>query len=333
MSDFKNILAINFGGIGDEIFFLPTLISLKKQFPQAKITLALEPRSKSVKDLTDLIDDMIFVDLKKKNKYFELLKLIFLARKGKFDLAVSAGGNKFISIILSLTGIKTTCGYDTGDLSRKLLTHAVPLNKNQYACAMYHDLIRPLTNYNTELPEVNITPQEKRPNTVLIHPGVSKMSIEKGCIKTVDAKVWAKVVDLLVQNGKHVILAGGPDDKECIDTILGTINCKNSELFENYYGKTRSMRDLGELISSAEKFLCSDSAPLHVAVALRTQTYVIFGSTDDKKLIPQSDKVVAIKANDNCPLKPCLWERRMTTCESLDCLKITAEDIVNCILN
>ena len=37
MSDFKNILAINFGGIGDEIFFLPTLISLKKQFPQAKI--------------------------------------------------------------------------------------------------------------------------------------------------------------------------------------------------------------------------------------------------------------------------------------------------------
>ena len=28
-----NILAINFGGIGDEIFFLPTLISLKKEFP------------------------------------------------------------------------------------------------------------------------------------------------------------------------------------------------------------------------------------------------------------------------------------------------------------
>ena len=85
MGDFKNILAINFGGIGDEIFFLPTLISLKKQFPHSKITLALEPRSKSVKDLTDIIDEMIFVDIKGKNKYFELLKLIFLARKGNFD--------------------------------------------------------------------------------------------------------------------------------------------------------------------------------------------------------------------------------------------------------
>ncbi len=328
----NNILAINFGGIGDEIFFLPTLISLKKQFPNSKITLALEPRSKSVRDLTDLIDDMIFVDIKNKNKYIELIKLIFEARRRKFDLAISAGGNKFMSIILWLTGIKIRCGFDTGSLSRKLLTYAVELNKNQYACAMYHDLVRPITSFNTELPEVNINPLPKRKNTVLIHPGVSKMSIQKGCIKTVDAKTWAQVIDLLVQNNKHVVLAGGPDDKDCIDEILTTISCKDSDLFENYYGKTKSMRDLGELISSAEKFLCSDSAPLHVAVALKTQTYVIFGSTDDKKLIPHSDKVVAIKANDKCPLKPCLWERRMTTCESLECLKITPEEIVTKVL-
>ncbi len=323
----KNILAINFGGIGDEIFFLPALISLKKEFPDSKITLALEPRSKSVKDLTDIIDDMFLIDIKGKNKYLELLKLVSLARKGKFDIVVSSGGNKFISILLWLTGIKSRYGYDTGALSRKLLTKAVPLNKNQYACAMYHDLVTPLTDYKTELPEVNITPQPKRPDTVLIHPGVSKISVQKGCIKTVGAEIWAQVVELLVQKGKHVILAGGPDDKECIETILNTITCKDSVNFENYYGKTRSMKELGELISSAEKFLCSDSAPLHVAVALKTKTYVIFGPTDDKKLIPQSENVIAIKASDNCPLKPCLWERRLTTCEKLDCLKITPEYI------
>ena len=74
MKKFNKILAINFGGIGDEIFFLPALISLKKEFPEAKITLALEPRSKSVKDLTDVIDDLFLIDVKGKNKYFELLK-------------------------------------------------------------------------------------------------------------------------------------------------------------------------------------------------------------------------------------------------------------------
>lgn len=327
--DMKNILAINFGGIGDEIFFLPTLISLKKAFPNSKITLALEPRSKSVKDLTDIIDDLILIDVKGKNKYAQMLKLLWQARQGKFDLVVSSGGNKLISILLFLTGIKERCGYDTGALSRILLTHPMKLNKNQYACKMYHDLIREVTDINTELPEVNVERKEKIQNSVLIHPGVSKLSVQKGCIKTVPAETWAKTIDLLVAEGKKVILVGGPDDKECIEAILSTVRTQN---FENLYGTTKSLKDLAVLISSAEKFLCSDSAPLHVAVALHTKTYVIFGPTDVNALIPQTDSVVPIMANDKCELKPCLWARRQTTCEKLSCLKITASQIAETVL-
>lgn len=323
-----NILAINFGGIGDEIFFLPTLISLKKEFPNAKITLALEPRSKSVKDLTDVIDDLFLIDVKGKNKYTELLKLVFLARKNHFDMVISSGGNKLISILLTLMGIKKRYGYNTGKLSELLLTKTVTLNKNQYACAMYHDLITPITDHKTELPEINVPAQEKIPNSVLIHPGVSKMSVQKGMIKTISAETWAETVDLLLEKGKHVILAGGPDDNEVIETIRNKTKNKN---FEDFYGKTKSLKDLAILIGKAEQFICSDSAPLHVAVAMKTKTYVIFGPTDDKKLIPQSDIVTPIKANDNCPIKPCLWEHRQTTCEKRECLKITPTNIANLI--
>ena len=321
-----NILTINFGGIGDEIFFLPTIISLKKEFSDAKITLALEPRSKSVKDLTNLIDDLIFVDIKSKNKYIELLKLIFNARKGNFDIVISSGGNKFISILLWLTGIKKRYGYNTGKLSEILLTKAVPLNKNQYACDMYHDLISPLTDKKTYLPEINIEPQEKLPNSVLVHPGVSKMSVQKGMTKTITPEIWAGTINLLLDRGKNVILAGGPDDDECIKKILTNIDNQNP-LFKNAYGETKNLKDLAILIGKAEVFLCSDSAPLHIAVAMKTKTYAIFGPTDDKKLIPQSDFVTPIKANDNCPIKPCLWEHRQITCENLDCLKISPDDI------
>ena len=330
MRSCQNILAINFGGIGDEIFFLPTLISLKKQFPDAKITLALEPRSKGIKDLTDVIDDLILVDVKGTGKYFEMLKLLIKARNGHFDLVVSSGGNKLISILLFLTGIKTRCGYDTGGLSKSLLTHAVSLNKNQYACAMYHDLIRNITDINTDLPEIEVERREKVSNSVLIHPGVSKLSIQKGCIKTVGAEVWAKVIDILVSEGKKVMLVGGPDDKECIDTILETVRTEN---FENLYGTTKNLKDLASLISSAEKFLCSDSAPLHIATALKTRTYVIFGPTDVKALIPKVDYITPIMTNDNCELKPCLWAKRQTTCENLDCLRITPEQIAKSVLS
>lgn len=328
MEKVNKILAVNFGGIGDEILFLPALISLKKEFPNSEITLALEPRSKGVKDLTNVIDDLILVDIKNKNKYIELLKFIFMARMKNFDLAITAGGNKFMSIILFLTGAKKRYGYDCGTISQKLLTKAVKLNKQQYAAKMYHDLVTPITSNITELPQINVPVQEKLANTVLIHPGVSKMSVQKGMIKTIDAKTWAETIDLLANAGKRVMLVSGPDDKECIETILKTVKTNN---FENLYGKTKNLRDLAELIGKAEIFLCSDSAPLHVAVAMGTKTFAIFGPTDDKKLIPQN--VTAIKANDTCPLKPCLWDRRQTTCEKLDCLKITADMISKIILN
>lgn len=323
-----NILFINFGGIGDEIFFLPTIISVKKEFPNSKITLALEPRSKSIKDLTNIIDDLFLIDMKGKNRYFELLKLVAQARKGNFDLVISSGSNKLISVLLYLTGIKRRVGYNTGKLSEILLTDTVKLNKWQYACDMYHELATPLTKHKTHLPILNIEPQEKIPNSVLIHPGVSKISVQKGITKTVCASVWADVINLLIQKGKHVMLAGGPDDEECIKEIKSKINC-NAENFENYYGKTKNIRDLAKLIGKAEQFICSDSAPLHIAVALKTKVYPIFGPTDDERLVPKSDLVMPVKISEGCPLKPCLWEKRQTTCDELSCLKITAEDIVN----
>ena len=329
MAQNKKILAINFGGIGDEIFFLPTLISLKKEYPESEITLALEPRSKGIKDLTDVIDDLILIDAKGKNKYFEMIKLLVSARSNKFDMVISSGGNKLISILLFLTGIKERYGYYTGKLSNLLLTKAVPLNKDQYACSMYHDLIRTITLHDTQLPQINITKREIIANSVLIHPGVSKMSVQKKCIKTVPPKTWAKVIDLLVAEGKKVMLTGGPDDEDCIKEIMENVRTQN---FENFYGTTKNLVELAQLISSAEKFLCSDSAPLHIAVALGVKTYPIFGPTNDKTLIPQTPQVVPIKANDNCELKPCLWARRMTTCEKLDCLKITPSKIVETIL-
>ncbi len=326
----KKILFIHFGGIGDEILFLPSILSVKKEFSESEITLALEERSRGIICLTDKIDNTLFANIKGRGRFLELIKLLFKIWCGKYDMVISSGSNKFISVFLFLTFIKERYGYDTGFLSKFLLTKAIPLNKNQYAVNMYHDLVTPITNVKTPLPELNIQKKEIIKNTVLIHPGVSKISVQKGMIKTINPHEWAKVIEGLYESGKcKVLLTGGPDDKECIDTIVKEVS---SEKFENLYGSTKNLKELAELISSAEKFLCSDSAPLHIAVALGVKTYVIFGSTDDKKLIPQSDKVVPIKADCDCPLRPCLWERRQITCENLDCLKIPAEEIVKKVL-
>lgn len=326
----KRILFINFGGLGDEILFLPTILSVKEQFPNSEITLALEERSRGIVSLTDVIDKTLYANIKGKGKYFELLKLLFKIWQGKYDMVISSGSNKFISIFLFATFIKEKYGYNTGKLSQILLTKAIDLNKNQYAVDMYHDLAKYITNIRTELPVLSIQKKPIIENSVLIHPGVSKISVQKGMIKTIQPEQWAEVVEKLADSGKKVLLAGGPDDKGCIETIQKLVP---PDKYENLFGQTKNLAELAELISSAEKFVCSDSAPLHIAVAMGTKTYVIFGSTDDKKLIPQNDNIVAIKSDCNCPLQPCLWERRQTTCESLDCLKISTEKIITTLLS
>ena len=126
------------------------------------------------------------------------------------------------------------------------------------------------------------------------------------------------------------IVVEGPDDKEVIEHIINNVP---KEKFTNMYGKTKNLKELAELISKSEIFLCSDSAPLHIGVALGVRTFVIFGSTDDNKLIPQNALITPIKAaNCKCQLRPCLWEKRKTTCKELDCLKISSDDIVKTLL-
>lgn len=326
----KKILFINFGGLGDEILFLPSIISVKKEYPDSEITLALEPRSKGILTLTNIIDNTLYADIKGRNKYFELLKLLIKIWTKNFDIVISSGSNKFISVFLFFTFIKQKYGYNSGKLSEYLLTKAIPLNKKQYAAQMYHNLVEQITTNKTELPQINIEKKDIIENSVLIHPGVSKLSVSKGMIKTINADIWAEVAEKLSDAGKQVMLAGGPDDKDVIETILKKVP---QDKIQNFYGKTKNLKELAELISSSEIFLCSDSAPLHIAVALGIKTYVIFGSTDDKKLIPQNDKVTPIKSdNCNCPIQPCLWEHRQKTCNTPECLNISSDYIVNKIL-
>ncbi len=326
MNNYKNILLINFGGIGDEILFMPVLQILKKTYPQAKITLCLEGRSKSFISLTNLIDNFFCVDIKTKNKYIEMLKLYFKALFGHYDLVISSGASPLISLLLFFTGIKTRVGYKTSNISKKLLTHAVKLNKNQYASKMYFDLVKPITNGEFELPQINLDNVERNTNVVVIHPGVSKISVSKDIIKIFGAQVWAELIKKLVLKNKSVILCGGPDDEEVITQIKTELNGIDLSNFTDMYGKTKNMLDFAKILKKAGVLICSDSAPMHIGVATDTKTIAIFGPTDEKKLLPESEKFISITNNSDC--RPCLWEKRQTTCEELKCLNFNLDKII-----
>lgn len=323
----KNILLMNFGGIGDEILFLPVVKSLKEEFSESEITLILEPRSASIQALSDDINHIIKCDIKAGGfkKYLNVLKLIFEVRKNKYDFVIASGSSPLVAVLCFLFGVSKRYGYKSK--TSFLHTQAVELNKKQYAGNMYHDLIAPVSNKACALPQITLHANYEMPfagEFVALHPGVSKMSVLKNMIKCPEASFWRELIEGILAKGKRVVLLGGPDD----DEIISQIGNFESENFYNLYGKTKNLQELASIISKSSAFICADSAPMHIAVALNKNIFAIFGPTDDKKLIPNADNFKVIKGA-KCDEKPCLWDRRQTTCESLDCLKIDPREIIS----
>ncbi|MCQ2957890.1 MAG: glycosyltransferase family 9 protein [Candidatus Gastranaerophilales bacterium] len=336
-NDIKKILLINFGGIGDEILFFPTIKSVKQTYPNAKIYLALESRSKSAKQLCSYIDEVICVNIKSKYKYFEVLKFLFKVWQENFDVVFSSGSSNLVSVLLFLTGIKQRYGFKAGKLSEKLLTKTIPLNKKQYAASMYHDLIK-IVNHDAvcdipEIDDVEVPQTYTDKPIILIHPGVSQMSIAKNIIKGWSVKRWAKLIDLLLETKQYkVMLAGGKDDEETIEQILLILNATRTDYtdFQNMYGQTKNLKDFISLIKMSSLMVCVDSAPLHMAIATDTPVVAIFGPTNEEVLVPKRNNIVVMK-NENINCRPCLWDKRQTSCETKECLEIHTKDVFDAI--
>ena len=326
MKNYKNVLFINYGGIGDEILFLPTIDSFKKQYPNSKITLALEPRSKSIKNLSKNIDEIIEVNIKENGlkKYFNLLNLIFTTWTKKFDCVISSGKSPFVAIILFLMFIKERVGYKSK--TSFLLTKEIELNENQYAAQMYHDLVKPLINNDFQNPAIEITQDfelnEKlnKNEYICIHPGVSKMSTLKNIYKCPKLPFWINLINGLLEKNKQVILLGTNDDKELIEEILKDEKIKNNPNFINYFNKTKNIQEMAYIMKNSNCVICVDSAPMHIAFAVNAKTFAIFAPTNEQKLVPNSENITIIKNNVQC--RPCLWHKRTENCKLSNCLNI-----------
>lgn len=335
--NYKNILVLNWGGIGDEILFMPTIKSLKTSFKDAKITLALEPRSASVTSLCPEIDDVIKVDIKAcgLKKYFNMMKFLLAVWVRNFDVVISAGKSPLVAVLLFLTGIRERYGFKSK--TSFLLTKAVDLKENQYASNMYHDLISPICNLECKTPEILVNKDYILPENLIegdfiaIHPGVSKMSIKKNILKCPNLKFWENLISELLEGGKKVLLLGTKDDEELISKIIENEKIVKNPNFINYFNKTKSLLDMANIMAKSSCVVCVDSAPMHVAVGVGAKVYAIFGPTNEEKLLPKGEKYTVISSK--CACRPCLWHKRMTNCEKSECLDIDYKEIISKILS
>jgi lipopolysaccharide heptosyltransferase II len=331
----KRILVVNFGGIGDEILFFPVIQSLREAYPHAHLTALVEPRCEGIMRFNPAIDAVVTFDAKHNPSRVEFAKLVWRLRKAHFDLAITAGSSPVMALLVWLTGARYRIGYQTHRYTW-MLSLAVPLDKQQYAAHMYHDLVGYLSK-QPRLPQMTLLPADRewaanflasqgrragRP-VVVFHPGVSKLSIEKKIIKGWAPERWAELGRRLAARDVQIVLAGGPDDED----VMRLIREKGEFPFVEAFGKTKGLGQLAALIAQADAVVAVDSAPMHVGVAVGTPTVAIFGPTDPAKLLPAGTAHVAVTV-ENLACRPCLWDHRQTSCDALTCLDELSVDRV-----
>lgn len=291
------ILALVPGGIGDQILFFPTLVDLKNAYPQAKIDVLVEPRSKAAYRVCSHVNEVLVFDYKNRNSLADYLNLLGIIRDREYEVALTLGQRWTVGFLLWLNGIPIRVGYESaGSL---FLSNTVPLKTEQYAAEMYHDLLQGL-NVNTPCPplEINVPKsdiqwaenEQKRlevtdGNYVVIHGGSSKLAQDKGLDKIYPVQKWKKIIADIQskQPNLPIVLIKGPEDEGWVEELLQA----NPNL------KVTSPPDIGKLaamIAGGSLMLCTDSAPMHLAIAVGTYTIALFGPTDQKKLLPPDNK-------------------------------------------
>ena len=298
------ILALVPGGIGDQILFFPTLDDLKQSYPDAQIDVIVEPRAKGAYRVCKSVKEVLTYNFKDRNAMADWGNLLGVIRDREYEGVISLGQRWSVGLLLWLTGIPKRVGY-AGSNNTLFLTNPVPLKTEQYAAEMYHDLLQGFNIKNAcppvaiNVPKMDIQWAEaeqqrlgiKESGYILIHGGSSQLALSKGIDKIYPIGNWQKIIEDCQQRQPNlpVVIVKGPEDAGFVTELIKL--CPKV--------KVTSPDDVGKLaatIAAANLMMCTDSAPMHLAVAVQTYTIALFGPTDPAKLLPKSDRFLGIKS-------------------------------------
>lgn len=304
----ERILALVPGGVGDQILFFPTLSGLRQIFPDAEIEVMVEPRAAGAYEVCPSTDTVLTFGFKEQLTLGDLSDLLGRIRERQYDLVLALGRSLWLKVLLWLTGIPKRIGYAPPGPGQPWLTDPVPLKPEQYAAAMYHDLLQGLGRAPTlSPPQIRLKKSaldwceterqrllgEGSSNYVLIHPGASQLSIQKGIQKIYPVASWVEIIQAFRQKRPDlpVVLLGGPEDEDLIQQF-------KQQMPDLPITLPMQVGTLAGMIAGATSLLCTDSAPMHLAVATQTPVLALFGPTDPGKLLPSEGPYRVVRSPD-----------------------------------
>lgn len=275
----ERILLLKWGALGDIVVATPTIKTIRKAFPKAKIILLSNKLMSEIVPSGSLVDEVIIHDSQ------NWLKLVTFLRQQNFDLAFNFRWESDQCALLTwLSGAR----YRLGSGPRHLMfLYNVHIPSPQ---EWYHQIYRHLNfvkvlgiKIEDEIPYVYYSDED----TEEVDSFFSQQDVQKGMVlgmhpgtnKPGKTKAWP--MERFIEVGKRfvnkyrtpILITWGPEEKGEAITVS-----KALEPYGILAPETKTINRLAVLIKNCRLYLCNCSGPMHVATAVQTPVVALLGA-------------------------------------------------------
>lgn len=303
-----SILIIQTAFAGDLILTTPLVEAASRFFSPASIDIVCIPGTAEILRNNPSIHEIIVYDKKTDRFGFEIFfRMMKRLRSGRYDVVLSPHRSFRSALIAWSTRAKKRVCFHTSS-GRFLFTDVVPYLHHLHEIERVLSLMEIFGNVDGKENNPKIYPgAEERKSVARLLSGVEDQLL----ITIAPGSVWAtkrwteegfrRVALALIETGFHVVFIGGKDDREIGERITQTLPHQS---FTNCIGQL-SLLESSEVIRRSRVLISNDSAPVHIASALRTPVVDIFGPTIPEFGFAPYGIPHEIIRNENLSCSPC----------------------------
>ncbi|MCK5214789.1 MAG: glycosyltransferase [Candidatus Omnitrophica bacterium] len=309
--DSLNILVIKMSSIGDVILITASLKALRRKFPKAKIFCLVGKESRQVLQRCSYVDEVIVMDIKGKDKgLWKMIRFAKKLRRNHFDMIIDFQNNNRSHFLTALSFARNSYGYKRGKLGFVIKNPVKDPETNISPVEHQFQVLKLMgIDYKKEV-MLELSPTEKDRkyiekflNSEWVAKNMKVVGINISASEKWRTKNWpieniARLCDQLASENIRALITGTEGDKEQARNILGQVKTKPA----NFVGKT-SIMELAALIKRCDVFITPDSAPMHIAAAVKTPFIAFFGPTSSRRHLPPAKSYAVFERDLECA--PC----------------------------
>ncbi len=302
-------------GLGDLLCSVPALRALKASLPDARITLIGLPSARAfVRRYSHYLEDFLEfpgypgiperpLDVPRATRFFSR------SHRAGFDLALQMHGSGLVSNAFTMMlGAKRTAGFFLPGLYCPADDSFLAYPSDQPEIRRHLRLVEflgvPAQGEHLEWPitaederaleELEETRGLDREAYACVHPGARDPR------RRWSPTGFARVGDWLASQGLQVVLTGSEQEAPVVAAVSGEMTSSHV----NMAGRT-TVGALGALLAGARLLVTNDTAPSHIAAALKVPSVVVFTASDSSRWAPLDRRLHRAVGNGIRDAHPC----------------------------